>query len=83
MDMKSAKKLSLEWVKHPNGVSLFFDQRTWALFSEAAKLREQSAEHMITRAIVESFGTILEDNMVLNRILRAHGDEQRGPKAAG
>jgi hypothetical protein len=82
MHLKSAKKFSLEWVKEPDGVSLFFDQRTWSMFKEAAKAREQSAEHMITRAIVETFATILEDNMVLNRIMRAR-DEHGGPKVAG
>ena len=81
MDLNLAKKLSLEWVKEPNGVSLFFDQRTWALFKETAKAREQTAEHMVTRAIVEAFGTVLEDNMVLNHIMRAR-DEDGGEKTA-
>jgi hypothetical protein len=67
-------KLSLEWVTALDGMALFFDKATWKVFQDAANRREQSAEHMILRAVVACLGTIVEDNMVLNRMLRPSGD---------
>jgi len=74
-DTEPANKLSLEWLKgHPDGrVALIFDARTWQVFEAVANGREESAEHMITRAVVNCLGSIVEDNMVLNRILRGSG----------
>ena len=69
MNSDPNKKLTLEWVKSPDGVALFFDNRTWKVFEDAAKAREQSAEHMILRAVTETIGPILADNYVLNRFL--------------
>jgi hypothetical protein len=66
-------RLSLEWVKSPNEVALVFDRATWKVFEQTARLREQSPEHMITRAVVDCLGQIVEDNMVQNRILRGSG----------
>jgi hypothetical protein len=70
MNTESDNKLSLEWVNGANGVALVFDAKTWKVFEDTAGAREQSAEHMITAAVVRCLGPILEDNMVLNRILR-------------
>ena len=75
-------KLSLEWVTAPDGMALFFDKATWKVFQDAANRREQSAEHMILRAVVACLGTIVEDNMVLNRMLRPSGPMQNAPDAA-
>jgi hypothetical protein len=61
---------TLAFLKTSGGaVSLLFDARTWKLFEETAKVRETSAEHMIVKAVIGSFGTILADNYVLNRFL--------------
>jgi hypothetical protein len=70
MNTEPPNKLCLEWVKGPNDMALVFDSKTWQVFTEAANAREQSPEHMIAQAVVACLGTILEDNMVLNRILR-------------
>jgi hypothetical protein len=72
MNFEPNNKLSLEWFKGgPDGkVGLIFDAKTWKLFEDVAAKQEQSAEHMITRAVVNCLGSITEDNMVLNRILR-------------
>ena len=75
-------KLSLEWIAAPDGMALFFDKATWKVFKDAANSREQSAEHMILRAVVACLGTIMEDNMVLNRMLRPSGHMQNAPAAA-
>lgn len=74
-DSEPANKLSLEWFKGgPDGrVALIFDAKTWQVFETVANDREESAEHMITRAVVHCLGSIVEDNMVLNRILRGSG----------
>ena len=69
MNARSDNKLTLEWVKSPDAVALVFDRRTWKVFEDVAKAREQSAEHMILRAVTESLGPILVDNYVLNRFL--------------
>ncbi len=50
MNSKPDNRLSLEWVKGRDGVALVFDKRTWKVFEEAARAREQSAEHMILSA---------------------------------
>jgi hypothetical protein len=42
---------------------------TWKVFEEAAKAREQSAEHMILSAVVATIGPILMDNYTLNRFI--------------
>jgi hypothetical protein len=70
MTIGPANKLTLEWVKGPNDVALVFDAKTWKVFEDVAAKREQSAEHMILRAVVGCLGSIVEDNTVLNRILR-------------
>jgi len=70
MNTEFLNKLSLEWVKGADGIALVFDAKTWKIFTDAAGVREQSPEHMITAAVVGCLGTIVEDNMVLNRILR-------------
>jgi hypothetical protein len=70
MEISPDTKLSLEWVKEPEGISLFFDKATWEAFKLVAETHQQSPEHMILRAVVGCLGSILEDNMVLNRILR-------------
>ena len=75
-------KLTLEWIVSPDGMALFFDKATWKVFKDAANRREQSAEHMILRAVVACLGTIMEDNMVMNRILRPPGPTQHAPAAA-
>jgi hypothetical protein len=71
MKINPDRKLGLEWVQEPDGMSLFFDKATWEAFKLVAHAREQSAEHMILRAVAGCLGSIVEDNMVLNRILRA------------
>jgi hypothetical protein len=70
MNIEPGNKLTLEWVKDANGVALVFDAKTWKVFQDVANKGEQSAEHMILRAVVGCLGSIVEDNMVLNRILR-------------
>jgi hypothetical protein len=75
-------KLSLEWVASPDGMALIFEKSTWKVFKDAANRREQSAEHMILRAVVACLGTIMEDNMVLNRMLRTCASMQDAPDAA-
>jgi hypothetical protein len=75
-------KLVLEWIASPDGMALFFDKATWKVFKDAANSREQSAEHMILRAVVACLGTIMEDNMVLNRMLRSSGPKQNVPAVA-
>jgi hypothetical protein len=81
MPQPPENKLSLEWVSAPDGMALFFDKATWKVFQEAANRREQSAEHMILRAVVACLGQIMEDNMVLNRMLRPRpsGQIQHAP----
>jgi len=69
---KSVETPSLAFLKTSGGaVSLLFNARTWMVFEETAKARETSAEHMIMKAVLGSFGAILADNYVLNRFLRA------------
>jgi hypothetical protein len=51
-------KLTLEWVQGTDGVALVFDKRTWKIFEDAAKAREQSAKHMILSAVVGTIGPI-------------------------
>jgi hypothetical protein len=63
-------KISIEWMEARDGIALYFDKQTWKVFETVANLEEQSAKHMITRAVVGCLGSILEDNMVLNQILR-------------
>ena len=75
-------KLCLEWVVAPDGMALFFDKTTWKVFKDVANRHEQSAEHMILRAVVACLGTIMEDNMMLNRMLRPSGQMQAAPNAA-
>jgi hypothetical protein len=75
-------KLILEWVTAPDSMALVFDKATWKVFKDAANRHEQSAEHMILRAVVACLGTIMEDNMVLNRMLRPSGQMQKAPEAA-
>jgi hypothetical protein len=72
MNMKPTK-LSIEWVESPDGMALFFDKPTWKIFEQIANRKEQSAQHMITRAVIGCIGPILEDNMVLNQILHGSG----------
>jgi len=72
MNMQPSK-LSLEWIESPDGIALFFEKRTWKFFQEVANGEEQSAKHMITRAVVGCLGSIREDNMVLNQILHGSG----------
>jgi hypothetical protein len=69
MNSAPDNKLSLEWIRSADGVALFFNNRTWKVFQDAAKAREQSAEHMILRAVTGTIGPILADNYVLNRFL--------------
>jgi hypothetical protein len=69
-----AGKLTLEWVKAPDGIALFFDNPTWKVFEKVANDREQSAEHMILRAVVGCLGEILQDNVMLNRIMRGSSE---------
>jgi hypothetical protein len=75
-------KLCLEWVVAPDGMALFFDKTTWKVFKDAANRHEQSAEHMILRAVVACLGTIMEDNLVLNRMLRPSAPMKDAPDAA-
>ena len=70
MKIDPNKKISLEWIHEPDGMSLYFDKPTWEAFKRVAATREQSPEHMILRAVAGCLGAIVEDNMVLNRILR-------------
>jgi hypothetical protein len=70
MKINPPNKLSLEWVQSPDGMALFFDKATWEAFRRVAHTHEQSPEHMILRAVVGCLGSIVEDNMVLNRFLR-------------
>jgi hypothetical protein len=65
--------LSIQWVESPGDIALVFDKRTWKVFEDIANRQEQSAKHMITRAVVGCLGEIREDNMVLNQILRGSG----------
>ena len=73
MDTEPHNKLSLEWVESPDDIALVFDKRTWKVFQAAARRNEQSPKHMITRAVVGCIGPILEDNLLLNQILRGSG----------
>jgi hypothetical protein len=82
MSKLRVNKLSLEWIASPDGMALFFDKATWKVFKDAANEREQSAEHMILRAVVACVGAIVEDRMVLNRMLRAAAPMQDAPEAA-
>ena len=59
-------------MKSPDGIALFFDTPTWKMFEEVANQSEQSAEHMILRAVIGRLGEIHQDNFVLNRIMRGH-----------
>jgi hypothetical protein len=70
LNSAQAGKLTLEWVELTDGVALVFDKPTWEKFKPAAKVKEQSAQVMITRAVVAAFGEIMKDNMVLNQFLR-------------
>jgi hypothetical protein len=55
MQSKPDNKLTLEWIKLPDGaVALRFDARTWKVFEQAAEAREISAENMILTAVVET-----------------------------
>lgn len=74
MDTPPQNKLGLEWVKHFDEVALVFDAKTWKVFEDAANKREQSAEHMILRAIVGCLGDVVEDNYVFKRILHGSGE---------
>lgn len=57
MQSKPDNKLTLEWIKEPDGaVALSFDARTWKVFEQAAKAREISAENMIITAVVDTLG---------------------------
>src|SRR5215813_12695927 len=49
--------------------ALIFDAETWTAVKDAANARDQFAEHIVTRAIVNCLGWILMDNMALNRFL--------------
>ena len=66
-------KLSIEWVESPSDMALVFDKPTWKVFEKVANTQQQSAKHMITRAVVGCLGSIPEDNMVLNQILHGSG----------
>jgi hypothetical protein len=50
--------------------ALIFDAKTWKTIKDAANARDQFAEHIVTRAVVNCLGSILMDNMALNRFLR-------------
>ena len=55
MNSEPDNKLTLEWIKLPDGaVALRFDPRTWKAFEESATARDTSAEHMIVTAVVET-----------------------------
>jgi hypothetical protein len=69
MDIEPGRTLSLGWVRRANRVALVFDANTWTIFETVARTREQSPDHMVLRSAVGCLGTIVEDNMVLNRIL--------------
>jgi hypothetical protein len=66
-------KITLEWCEAPDGVALVFNKETWAVFETVANMEEVSAKHMITRAVTGCLGSIVEDNFVLNQILRGSG----------
>jgi hypothetical protein len=60
MNSEPGKKLTLEWIKLPDGATaLRFDARTWAAFEFVAKARDNSAENMIVTAIVEALSEAL------------------------
>jgi hypothetical protein len=82
MSKLPVNKLILEWVTAPDSMALVFDKATWKVFQDAANRREQSAEHMILREVVACLGTIVEDNMVLNRMLRPSSQMQKATEAA-
>jgi hypothetical protein len=69
MHSEPDKKLTLEWVKAKDGIALVFDRRTWKIFEGAARARDDTAEHMILSAVVQTLGTVLMDNYTLNRFL--------------
>jgi hypothetical protein len=50
--------------------ALIFNAKTWTTIKDAANARDQFAEHIVTRAVVNCLGSILMDNMALNRFLR-------------
>jgi hypothetical protein len=55
MNSERDNKLTLEWIKLPDGaVALRFDARTWNAFEASAKARDSSAENMIVTAVVET-----------------------------
>ena len=74
MNTPQQNKLCLEWVKDPDEIALVFDAKTWKVFERVANEREQSAEHMILRAVVGCLGDVVEDNYMLNRILHGSGE---------
>jgi hypothetical protein len=64
------RKLTLEWVLHPDGSrALVFDAKTWAAFEAVAKDKGKDARHMISAAVTECLGAVVMDNYVLNRFL--------------
>lgn len=58
----------------PRSGELVFDAKTWKVFEDVASKCEQSAEHMILRAIVQCLGDVVEDNYVLNRFQHGSGE---------
>ena len=48
-------------------------QKTWAVFEQAAADKGQTAQHLISAAVVASVGTIMMDNYTFNRFMR--GDD--------
>jgi hypothetical protein len=66
------RKLTLEWVKQPDGSrALVFDAKTWAAYEQAANAQGKTAQQIITTAVAGAFGAILMDNYTLNRFMRA------------
>jgi hypothetical protein len=58
-----AGKLVLEWITLSDGrPALAFEKPTWLIYEETAAGRNQSAQQMITAAVVGSIGPILIDN---------------------
>jgi len=65
-----ADRIALEQNGPYGRAALIFDAKTWTTIKVAANARDQFAEHIVTRAIVNCLGSILMDNMALNRFLR-------------
>ena len=61
--MSDDRKLTIEWVKQPDGSrALVFDAKTWAVFEAVANDKGKDPRHMISAAVSECLGAVVMDN---------------------